>query len=92
MKIGVSAFAWTGDFREAHLEILPRLREHGLTAFEIPMFEPEKLSSEKIYQAMQQNGVHCSVCAILPRSINPISPDSHVRKSRSEERRVGKEC
>ena len=81
MKIGVSAFAWTGDFREAHLEILPRLREHGLTAFEIPMFEPEKLPSEKIYQAMQQNGVHCSVCAILPRSINPISPDSHVRKS-----------
>jgi D-psicose/D-tagatose/L-ribulose 3-epimerase len=81
VKIGVSAFAWTADFGEAHLEILPRLRDRGLTAFEVPMFEPEKLPAGKIYQAMQRNGITCSVCAILPRSINPISHDSHVRKN-----------
>jgi D-psicose/D-tagatose/L-ribulose 3-epimerase len=80
MKIGVSAFAWTAEFRESHLEILPRLREHGLTAFEVPMFEPERLPAAKIRQAMSDNGLTCSVCAILPLEINPISSDSGVRK------------
>jgi D-psicose/D-tagatose/L-ribulose 3-epimerase len=80
MKIGVSAFAWTSDFRESHLEILPRLRDHGLSAFEVPMLEPERLPAAKIRQAMNDNGLTCSVCAILPHEINPISSDSGVRK------------
>lgn len=80
MKIGVSAFAWTADFRESHLAILPRLREHGLTAFEVPMLEPERLPAAKIRQAMSDSGLTCSVCAILPREINPISSDSGARK------------
>ena len=80
MKIGVSAFAWTADFRESHLEILPRLRDHGLTAFEVPMFEPERLPAAKIRRVMEDNGLTCSVCAILPQGINPISSDARVRK------------
>lgn len=80
MKIGVSAFAWTADFRESHLEILPRLQEHGLSSFEVPMFDPEKLPAAKIRRAMDANGLACSVCAILPYGINPISADSGVRK------------
>jgi D-psicose/D-tagatose/L-ribulose 3-epimerase len=66
MKIGVSAFAWTADFRESHLEI--------------PMFDPTKLPAAKIRQAMDGNDLTCSVCAILPQRINPISADSGVRK------------
>ena len=80
MKIGVSAFAWTAEFRESHLEILPRLRDQGLSVFEIPMFQPEKLPVAKIRQAMNDSGLTCSVCTILPHGINPISPDSNVRK------------
>ena len=80
MKIGVSAFAWTADFRESHLEILPRLRDHGLSAFEVPMFEPERLPAAKIRRVMDDNGLTCSVCAILPQGINPISSDARVRK------------
>jgi D-psicose/D-tagatose/L-ribulose 3-epimerase len=79
MKIGVSAFAWTADFRESHLEILPRIREHGLDGFEIPMFDPEKLPAAQIRRAMAANDLICTVCAILPPGINPISPDPDVR-------------
>jgi D-psicose/D-tagatose/L-ribulose 3-epimerase len=80
MEIGVSAFAWTAGFRESHLEILPRLREYGISSFEIPMFDPEKLPAAKIRRAMDDNGLACSVCAILPPGINPIDADSAVRK------------
>jgi len=81
MKVGVSAFAWTSDFGESHLDLLPQLREHGLTAFEIPMFDPGKLPAAKIRRAMDANGLVCSVCAILPHGVNPISADSGVRKT-----------
>jgi len=40
MKIGVSAFAWTAEFGASHLHLLPKVREHGLEGFEIPMFDP----------------------------------------------------
>ena len=80
MQIGVSAFAWTADFRERHLELLPRMREHGLMAFEVPMFVPGRLPAAKIRRAMEANEVACSVCAILPAGINPIASDAEIRK------------
>ena len=80
MRIGVSAFAWTADFRESHLDVIPTLRHHGLTAFEIPMFDPTKLPATKIRRAMDASVIDCTVCAILPQGINPISEDSAVRR------------
>jgi D-psicose/D-tagatose/L-ribulose 3-epimerase len=80
MKIGVSAFAWTADFKESHLDVLPSLREEGLSAIEVPMFDPAKLPTAQIRRAVEANGLACTVCAILPPGINPISPDVDVRK------------
>jgi D-psicose/D-tagatose/L-ribulose 3-epimerase len=84
MKIGVSAFAWTADFRESHLEVLPSLRERGLTAFEVPMFDPATLPAAKIRRAIEANDLACTVCAILPAGINPISNDPVTRKKSLE--------
>ena len=80
MKIGISAFAWTADFRDSHLDLLPGLRELGLTAYEIPMFDPANLPAAKIRRAMAASVIDCTVCAILPPGINPISSDPAVRK------------
>lgn len=79
MKIGVSAFAWTTKFTNAHLGLLPALREHGLDGFEIPMFDPLELDAKEIRRAFEANDLACTVCAILPPTINPISPDASVR-------------
>jgi D-psicose/D-tagatose/L-ribulose 3-epimerase len=80
MRIGVSAFAWTADFNESHLEVLPLLHEHGLSGFEIPMFDPAHLPAAKIKHAMDMNDLACMVCAILPPGIDPISPDEPTRR------------
>jgi D-psicose/D-tagatose/L-ribulose 3-epimerase len=80
MKIGVSAFAWTTAFTSKHLGLLPTLREDGLAGFEIGMFDPGILPVTEIRRAMEANGIELSVCAILPAGVNPISPDSAVRK------------
>jgi D-psicose/D-tagatose/L-ribulose 3-epimerase len=79
MQIGISAFAWTAKFEHSHLEILPKIKAMGLSGVEIPMFDPSLLPVDSIRDAFDANGLECTVCAILPKSVNPISPDAGIR-------------
>jgi D-psicose/D-tagatose/L-ribulose 3-epimerase len=79
MKIGVSAFAWTTRLNHRHLELIPKLREQGIEGFEIAMFHPADVPSVELRKACEANGMECTICAILPDGINPISPDAGVR-------------
>jgi D-psicose/D-tagatose/L-ribulose 3-epimerase len=83
-KIGISAFAWTGQLDSSHLRLLSEIKEMGFDAFEIPMFDPADLDVGAIRQAYAASGLDCTICAILPVGINPISPDPDVRR-RSEQ-------
>ena len=80
MKIGVSAFAWTEHFTSSHLDLIAQVRGRGFDGFEIPMFNPADLPAPAIRKAFEANDLECTVCAILPKDINPISPDASVRK------------
>lgn len=84
MKIGVSAFAWTAQFDRRHLGLLAAIRENGIQAFEVPMFDPRCLAPTELRRAFEDNGLECTVCAILPAKVNPISPDAAVRKRAAE--------
>jgi D-psicose/D-tagatose/L-ribulose 3-epimerase len=44
------------------------------------MFDPADLPASKIRRAIEANDLEVSVCAILPAGVNPISPDSAVRR------------
>jgi D-psicose/D-tagatose/L-ribulose 3-epimerase len=79
MKIGVSAFAWTAKFTESHVSLLPQVREYGFEGFEIPMFVPGDLPVAALRKAFAANDLECTVCAILPAGINPISADAPTR-------------
>jgi D-psicose/D-tagatose/L-ribulose 3-epimerase len=80
MKFGISAFAWTAQFERSHLQILPSIKAMGLSAVEIPMLDPAVLPARNIRAAFEENGLDCTVCAILPKVINPISPNSATRQ------------
>lgn len=80
MKIGVSGFAWTSRFERAHLELLPWIKSIGIDGFEVPMFEPDALPIKDIRNRFESNGLECTVCAILPKEFNPISPQRKVRQ------------
>jgi len=79
MKIGISAFAWTSSFKSSHLQLLTAMKELGLQGVEVPMFDPDKLEIENIREAFLKSRLECTVCAILPRGINPISPEQEIR-------------
>jgi D-psicose/D-tagatose/L-ribulose 3-epimerase len=80
MKIGISAFAWTARFNQSHLELLPAIKKIGLDGVELPMFDPAMLPIAKIREAFGTHGLDCTVCAILPKLFNPISPRPETRK------------
>ena len=84
MRIGISAFAWTAQFERSHLELLPNIKAMGLSAVEIPMFDPFILPVKSIRDGFDRNGLECTVCAILPKAFNPISPDVKVRRGAIE--------
>lgn len=80
MKLGVSAFAWTAKFDQSHLQLVPLVKELGFSGFEIAMFDPADLAVTDIRRAFEASDLECTVCAILPPGINPISPDAATRK------------
>ena len=80
MKLGISGFAWTANFEERHLSILPSIREMGFKGFELPMFNPMALPTIAIRRAFAANELECTFCSILPAGINPISPEHAVRR------------
>lgn len=84
MQIGISAFAWTARFERSHLEILPKIKKMGLQCIEIPMFDPAALPAGSIRDACKANGLESTVCALLPKHINPISSDAAVRRQSIE--------
>jgi D-psicose/D-tagatose/L-ribulose 3-epimerase len=79
MKIGISAFAWTGPFTARHLSLVPKVKEMGFSIFEIAMFDPAELNVQAIRREFAQSGLACTICAILPPGINPIDPDPQAR-------------
>ena len=81
MKLGVSAFAWTAKFGRSHLRLVPLIKEMGFSGFEIAMFDPADLAVDDILRAFETSDLECTVCAILPAGVNPISPDATVRKT-----------
>jgi D-psicose/D-tagatose/L-ribulose 3-epimerase len=62
------------------LDLLPAIRDLDLDGVEIPMFDPALLPVAEIRRAFEQSGLECTVCAILPSGINPISHDAGVRQ------------
>lgn len=84
MKIGISAFAWTRNFGLQHLRLLSLMREHGFDGFEIPMFDPAQILCSEIRRAFESSDLECTICAILPEGINPISPDAAMRRKSVE--------
>jgi D-psicose/D-tagatose/L-ribulose 3-epimerase len=81
MRIGISAFAWTGSFEESHLALLPAIRKMGFDCIEIPISDPASLAAGRIREAVEANNLACTACALLPPSMNPISPQADVRRA-----------
>jgi D-psicose/D-tagatose/L-ribulose 3-epimerase len=84
MKFAVNALIWTTEFDSRSFSLLPKLRAHGFDGFEVPVFEPARVDAGSIRRALAENDLECTVCAILPKGMNPTSEDAEVRRRTSQ--------
>ena len=80
MKIAANALIWTTEFDARSYSLLPRLREQGFDGFEVAVFDPARVNARAVRRELEKCGLACTVCAILPQGLSPISPDRAIRK------------
>jgi D-psicose/D-tagatose/L-ribulose 3-epimerase len=79
MKLGVNTLIWSEGFDSSHIKLFGPIKEAGFHGIEFPLFTPNPRPNVEIRQGLEQNGLECTFCSILPSGLNTISKDSGVR-------------
>jgi D-psicose/D-tagatose/L-ribulose 3-epimerase len=80
MKYGVNTFIWTASFTRENLPLLPEIKRHGFDGIEVSMFRPTEFALDDIKRGMQENGLECTICSVIPGGFSVISDDAAVRQ------------
>ncbi len=80
MKFGVNAFIWTANFGPSDIPLLPLLRERGFDGVEIPVFRAAGYPAAQIRKGLEEHGLECTVCSVIPNGLSLISEDADVRR------------
>jgi D-psicose/D-tagatose/L-ribulose 3-epimerase len=80
MKFGVNTFIWTANFDRSHLPLLPQLKAGGFDGVEVPLFRPAEFATADIAKGLAENGLECTICAVLTGGLSIISDDAAVRR------------
>ncbi|HPQ14184.1 MAG TPA: sugar phosphate isomerase/epimerase family protein [Bryobacteraceae bacterium] len=80
MKFGVNAFIWTANFRRENLSLLPIIMECGFDGIEIPFFQRSEFDAADIRKGLEENGLECTVCSVMPEGLTIFSEDASVRR------------
>ncbi len=79
IKFGINSLLWTADFGPGHFHLLPAIREHDFDGIEIAVFRPAGFQSAAVRRALEENGLECTICSVIPRDASPISSDARSR-------------
>jgi D-psicose/D-tagatose/L-ribulose 3-epimerase len=80
MKYGVNTFIWTASFTRENLPLLPEIKAHGFDGIEVSLFHPADFALNDIRKGLEQNGLACTICSVIPRELSIISDDAAVRQ------------
>lgn len=81
MKYGANTLIWAESFGPEHYELLPRLKQQGFDGVEFPVFAPDSFNAREIRRELQENGLSCTICSILPQGKSIISPEAAERQA-----------
>lgn len=79
MKFGVNTLIWSDRFDESHVKLFEPLKKAGFDGIELPLFTPDPRPNLEIRRGLEENGLDCTFCSILPAGLNTISEDATVR-------------
>ena len=62
-------------WRLQNLPLLAEIKGHGFDGVEVPLFRSADFATREIRQGLEQNGLECTICSVLPRPLSMISDD-----------------
>jgi D-psicose/D-tagatose/L-ribulose 3-epimerase len=79
VQYGINTFLWSSNFGPANFDLLPEIKQHGFDGIEATLLDLKTFEGKAIGRALEKEGLHCTVCAVLPGQYSFISPDASVR-------------
>lgn len=80
MKFGVTTYLWSAEFTPAQVPVLSELKRRGFDGVELPVFRPAGFDTRWIRRALDDNGLTCTIAAVLVPGFSLISDDAEVRR------------
>ena len=88
MKFGANTFIWADHFGPKQFPLLEKLKRAGFDGIEIPLFEPDRTHSREIRRQLEQHGLDCTICSVLPPGLHTASEDAGIRNRTAEHLRA----
>ena len=88
MKFGANTFIWADHFGPDQIPLLATIKRAGFDGIELPLIQPEQTRDPEIRLAIEELGLECTFCSVLPAGFSTISDDSAVRKRTVEHLRA----
>jgi D-psicose/D-tagatose/L-ribulose 3-epimerase len=88
MKFGANTFIWADRFGRDQFPLLETIKRAGFDGIEIPLFEPDRMLDREIRRAIEQHGLECTVCSVIPATMHVGSKDDSIRKRTVEHLRA----
>jgi D-psicose/D-tagatose/L-ribulose 3-epimerase len=81
MKYGMNMLLWTTNVEPSHDPIFDMLKECGYDGVEIPLFQLEEASFQRLAKKLDSVKLDRTTVCCVGADINPISPDAAIRKA-----------
>jgi D-psicose/D-tagatose/L-ribulose 3-epimerase len=80
VKYGINTFLWSGNFGSADLHLLSEIKKHGFDGIEATLLDVKTFEAKPIRKGLEEQGLSCTVCAVLPNACSLVSADAAVRE------------
>ncbi len=79
MKLGVNTYIWSAAYDESVEQVLPKIKEHGFSGIEFPIFRPREVFPARIRKALEANDLECNTAGVFLDGLSLISSDPAIR-------------
>jgi len=84
MKYGVNTMVWSTNVSERHSPLFSRIREWGFDGVELFLSLSEPADIPAVRRILDEVGLECTTCSVLPREANLIDANAQVRARGAE--------
>lgn len=81
MKLGIHAYAWCSQWSNETLDIIDRVKRHGLDFLEIPLMRLDTFDGPTVRRRLEDAGAEAVTSTVLLEGTDITSSDPDVRRS-----------